>query len=231
MLEIQDYRLSLRRSAEARTRPDRPSTFVLNGREWYLLPGVFAPVFSPTTGFALDLLGLDVEVPSSMLEIGCGTGVIAVSAALAGCQRVVASDINPDAVCNAALNASRHHCSPSVRAVYGDLFSGLDPAERFDLVYWHSNYVHAPGSYRYASIDECAYVDPGYAAHRRFLHEAPGWVTPGGRVLLHFSGRGDREELERLAGETGRRLSVLRRHTYTEGDHTIEHLLIEIRPR
>jgi release factor glutamine methyltransferase len=232
LLEIQDYRLSLRRSATARTNPDRPSTFSLAGREWDLLPTVFAPVYSPTTRFSLELLDLGRSpVPDSMLEVGSGTGVIAVSAALAGCRRVVASDINPAAVLNTRLNAQRHGCAERVTSIQSDLFSDIDPSERFDLVFWHSNYVLAPTSYHYQSIDECAYVDPGYATHRRFLAEAPGWLTPGGRVLLHFSARGDRDELGRLAHEVGRCLRVRRRHTNVEGTSDIEHLLIEVTPR
>jgi release factor glutamine methyltransferase len=126
--EIQDYRLSLRRSTAARTDPDRPSVFSLAGREWDLLAGVFAPAYSPTTGFSLELLDLGAEprrpAYGSLLEVGCGTGV---SAALAGCPRVVASDINPAAVYNTRLNAERHRCAGNVKAIQSDLFAGLDP--------------------------------------------------------------------------------------------------------
>jgi len=230
--EIRDYRRSLERSRQSRVGLDRPTVFSLAGREWDLLPDVFAPNHSPTTGFSLTLL--DLAEPSgrrrsgALLEMGCGTGVIAVSAAIAGCAPVVAADINPAAVDNAHLNAVRHGMAKTVRAVQSDLFDNLSPAERFDLVFWHSNYVLAPADYRYASIHESAYVDPGYAAHRRFLTEAPAWCTPTGSVLLHFSARGDYEALTRIAAECGRALRVRRRALFLEGDREVEHMLIEV---
>ncbi|WP_445398026.1 methyltransferase domain-containing protein [Streptomyces sp. LE64] len=232
MEAIQDYRRSLARSRWALTHAGRPDTFQLCGSTWDLLPGVFAPVYSPTTGFSLRLLGLDDPRPGSrsgsLLEIGCGTGVIAVAGALAGHDRVVAVDINEAAVRNAALNAERHGVADRVRAVHSDLFDALPPGERFDTIFWHSNYVLAPADYRYASMHERGYVDPGYAAHRRFLAQAPQRLAPGGTVLLHFSARGDLDALRRIAAECGRALRPVRRAVFQEGAHAIEHLLVEV---
>ncbi|MET8682388.1 class I SAM-dependent methyltransferase [Streptomyces sp. NPDC004647] len=223
---------SLERSREALTRDDRPSTFTMHGRAWDLLPEVFAPVYSPTTGFSMELLGLSDSVPKprtgSMLEIGSGTGIIAVSSALAGCDRLVACDINPAAVRNTAMNAARHGVGDRLRAVHSDLFTGLDVDERFDTIFWHSNYVLAPVDYAYRNVHERAYVDPGYATHRRFLAAAPHWLTPGGSVLLHFSARGDLVSLLRIAGECDRELHMLRSIVFQEGEHEIEHMLIEV---
>ncbi|MCX3059255.1 class I SAM-dependent methyltransferase [Streptomyces beihaiensis] len=232
---LRSYERSLRRSRLSATRKDRPRVFTLCGREWDLLEEVFAPVYSPSTGVALELLGLNQEPPvrdgSSFLEIGCGTGVIAVMSALAGYDRVVASDISPRAVENAALNAERHGLGGRLRAVHGDLFRGLGADERFDVVFWSSNYVLGPDSYEYESVHECAYVDAGYRTHLRFLEEAPQWLTPGGRALLHFSDRGDVAELYRLADACGRGLRVLESCRVREGeygDDIVEHMLIEI---
>ncbi|WP_020665961.1 methyltransferase domain-containing protein [Amycolatopsis nigrescens] len=229
---VRNYLRSLERSNEALTRADRPATFTMQERVWDLLPEVFAPVFSPTTGFSLQLLGLTgpgtAPRTGSLLEIGCGTGIIAVSGALAGCDRVVATDISPAAVRNAAMNAARHGVDDRVRAVRSDLFDALDEGERFDTIYWHSNYVLAPADYQYRTMHERGYVDAGYATHRRFLAEAPRWLNPGGSVLLHFSTRGDLVELLRIAGECGRALRGLRSIPSQEGDDLVDHLLIEV---
>ncbi|AXI81419.1 methyltransferase domain-containing protein [Peterkaempfera bronchialis] len=234
MLDVMDYRRSLERSRLSRMRRAGASTFTMLEREWDLLPGVFAPSDSPSTAVALDLLGLAGPSPSargSVLEIGCGTGIIAVAAALAGCERVVASDISRTAAENAALNAARHGVADRVRTVQGDLFAGLDPEERFDTVFWSSNYVMAPEGYDYQDIHERAYVDAGYQAHRRFLAEAPGRLAPNGSVLLHFSSRGDLVSLLRIAGECGRALRMLRVLPVQEGEHEVQHMLIEVAQR
>jgi release factor glutamine methyltransferase len=229
---IQDYRRSLERSRQALERKDWPPTFTLCGREWDLLPGVFAPVYSPTTEISMRLMGLADPAArprtGSFLEIGCGSGVIAVASALTGCDRVVAVDVNETAVRNTALNAERHGVGDRVRCLHGDLFAGLADDERFDTVFWHSNYVLAPPGYRYRTMLERGYVDPGYTTHRRFLTEAPGRLAPGGSVLLHFSGRGDLARLRRVADECGRTLTVLHGEVFTEGEHEVEHMLIEV---
>lgn len=232
MNRVQSYERSLERSRRSLLREDRLRTFQMNDHEWDLLDGVFAPPYSPSTGVALDFLGLSgpgvAPRHGSFLEMGCGTGVVAVLAALAGCTDVVASDINPQAVANAALNAERHQVQDRFEAVIGDMFSGLAPERRFDLIFWSSNYVLAPDGYDYQSDHERAYVDTGYAAHRRFLVEAPLRATREGSVLLHFSDRGDVEGLHRIADECGRELRVVKTLLVQEGADPVTHMLVEV---
>ncbi|MFG2293238.1 methyltransferase domain-containing protein [Streptomyces sp. NPDC048603] len=238
MIQTQRFERSLQRSRTSLSREDRPKVFALCGREWDLLDEVFAPVFCPSTAIAVDFLDLDGPVPppvprgASFLEIGCGSGVTAVMAALAGYDHVVAADISPRAVENTAANAERHGVEARLRAVHSDLFSGLASDERFDLVFWSSNYVLAPEDYQYQSVHERAYVDTGYRAHRRFLEQVLHWLTPTGSALLHFSDRGDLPELHRIAGQSGRELTLLRSVRVTEpeyGGDVVEHMLFEIR--
>lgn len=233
MSEIKSYLRSLERSRDSMRAEHRPRVFSLCGREWDLLDTVFAPVHAGTTEIVLDMLGLsDPECPpwrGAFLEIGCGTGVVAVTAALAGCERVVASDINAEAVANALLNAQRHGVADRVLAVHSDLFEALPAGQRFDTIVWSSPYVRAPEDYRFATPLERAYVDPGYEAHRRYVDEAPRRLTNDGRALLHFSSRGDMDGLHRIAEETGRRLRVLGRHVIVDRGDVVEHFLVEIR--
>lgn len=215
-------------------RPEyRPKVFSLRGREWALLDTVFAPLHAGTTEIVLDLLDLSDPVGrprrGAFLEIGCGTGVVAVTAALAGWEQVVASDINAEAVANVALNARRHGVADRVRAVHSDLFEGLPAGQLFDTIVWSSPYVRAPEDYRFGTPLERAYVDPGYEAHRRYVDEAPRRLTNGGRALVHFSSRGDMGGLHRIAAETGRRLRVVRRHVVVDRGDPVEHFLVEVR--
>jgi release factor glutamine methyltransferase len=232
MSDVTSYLGSLERSRWSRVEADRPSCFTLGGRDWDLLDDVFAPPHHASTSVALELLGLTGEPerrPSgSLLEIGCGTGVIAVTAALLRYHDVVAADINPHAVDNTVLNAQRHGVAHRLRSVRSDLFAGLGAGERFDTIVWSSNYVLAPPDFEYRSVHERAYVDPGYAAHRRYLAEARSWTTEGGRALLHFSSRGDLAELDALAGQCGNALDRIASTTVLEGTDVIEHYLLHV---
>ncbi|MFF7145307.1 50S ribosomal protein L11 methyltransferase [Streptomyces nodosus] len=232
MSEIKSYLRSLERSRDSMRPEHRPKVFSLCGREWDLLDTVFAPLHAGTTEIVLGMLDLSDPVRrprrGAFLEVGCGTGVVAVTAALAGWERVVTSDINPEAVANAALNARRHGVADRVRAVHSDLFEGLPSGQLFDTIVWSSPYVRAPEGYRFGTALERAYVDPGYEAHRRYVDEAPRRLMNDGRALLHFSSRGDMEGLRRIAAETGRRLRVLRRHIVVDRGDSVEHFLLEV---
>ncbi|MQS39214.1 methyltransferase [Streptomyces katsurahamanus] len=230
--EARDYRRSLERAAKSRTCADRPREFSFRGRRWELMADVFAPTDSPSTGVALELLGIgaDWQPPCTgpFLEMGCGAGVISVLAALSGAGQVYSCDINPAAVENTWRNAVHADVEDRVHVMQSDLFAALPPGKRFGQIFFSSNYVQAPAGFRYRTMHERAYVDAGYAVHRRYIAEAPRRLAPGGRALLHFSSRGDLDALHRIAEETGSRLRVVRRIRVPERTLDIEHQLIEI---
>lgn len=205
----------------------RPATFALHGRTWDLLPGggPARPEPQAAAAAALKLLGFGEPGArprtGSFLEVGSGAGVVAVCAALAGHERVVATDGDPRAVRTTALNAARHGLAHRVRAVEGELFSGLRPGERFSTVYWRSEHAcHWRGHHGPDPAD--------YAAHRRYLTEAPGRTETGGTALLHFTDRGDVPGLWDLAEACGRELRVLRGRRVREAAGMVEHLLFGI---
>jgi len=233
---VREYLTTLERSRESMAMRRRASTFVLHGREWDLLPDVYAPDHSPSTEIAWELLSRATQrrPPESLLEMGCGAGVIAVTAALQGSTRVVGVDINPAAVRNTRLNSVRHGVDDRVHAVQGDLFDALPPSEKgdkgakFDVIFWSSPSVLAPTDYEYRHVHERAYVDAGYATHQRFLAQAPRWLNPGGSALLHFSTRGNLVALLRAAHTHRRGLHILRSVVRRDDGLAIDHMLIEI---
>jgi ribosomal protein L11 methyltransferase len=68
----------------------------------------------PTTRLCLELL-LEVE-PGSLVEVGCGSGVIAIAAARLGFHPVVAIDHDPAAVDATARNAKTNNVSLELRS-------------------------------------------------------------------------------------------------------------------
>jgi release factor glutamine methyltransferase len=118
--------------------------------------------------------------------MGSGTGVTAVSAALAGCLRVTALDISSAAVQNTRRNVVRHGVVDRMDVRHSDLFDALSADERFDLIYWNSNFVEAPSDFVNASDLHHAFFDPGYETHRRYLLQAPYHLSERGRLLLGF---------------------------------------------
>jgi ribosomal protein L11 methyltransferase len=85
-----------------------------------------------TTEGCLVLLeeALAAAPDASVLDIGTGTGILAIAALRLGARAVVAIDVDPDAVAAAQVNASRNDCT----ALTVRLAEAQDVAERFPLV-------------------------------------------------------------------------------------------------
>lgn len=82
-----------------------------------------------TTSLCLKLLEKYLgDDPSSMkvLDVGCGSGILSIAAALMGCEKVLGIDIDEDAVRVACENATLNGVDGAVEIMQGDLLAGVD---------------------------------------------------------------------------------------------------------
>ena len=96
-----------------------------------VLPGVYPP----SEDSRLLLAAVDVDPGDRFLEIGTGTGIVALHAAKVA--RAVATDVSPDAVRCARRNAAVN--SLSLAVVRCDLFRGLRGT--FDVIAYNPPYL------------------------------------------------------------------------------------------
>ena len=93
-------------------------------------PGVFHPGFFFSTRLLLDFLAQHDLSGKTLLELGAGSGLIAIHSARRG-ARVTASDINPAAVQSIRENAAANRAELMV--VESDLFANI-ARQRFDYI-------------------------------------------------------------------------------------------------
>lgn len=161
-----------------------------DGHRFVVEPGVFVPRHRTellvSTAAALGRRGAVV------LDLCCGIGALGVAVrARLGDAELHAADIDPAEVRCARINVGTHG------AVYeGDLFAPL-PASlrgRVELLLVNAPYVPS-GELEFLPVDARDHEHPvaldggadGLAIHRRVIAEAPGWLAPGGRLLVELS--------------------------------------------
>lgn len=74
-----------------------------------------------TTNMCLQLLEKYLEAGMRVMDVGTGSGILAIAAAMLGSKNVLAIDIDPNAVKVARENIADNHVEKQVRAVEGDL--------------------------------------------------------------------------------------------------------------
>ena len=90
-----------------------------------LLPGPgFGDLSHQTTYLMLQLMGSLVK-DKSILDIGCGSGILALSALLLGAKSAIGVDIDPEAIAHAQKNAALNNLPAT--------FSDKIPAQTFDI--------------------------------------------------------------------------------------------------
>ena len=85
-----------------------------------------------TTRMCVKSLEKYVKKGQKVLDLGTGSGILAVAAALLGASEVDAVDIDASAVRIANLNAERNEVLESINAYRGDLFEMVD--ESYDVI-------------------------------------------------------------------------------------------------
>jgi len=102
----------------------------------YLQPGMaFGTGHHPTTSMileGLDKLG-DLSGIGRVLDVGCGSAILAIGAARLGAGRILAFDHDPEAVTAARFNISRNDLEDSI-VVARAQFPGIPAGKPFELI-------------------------------------------------------------------------------------------------
>jgi|TARA_R110002012_G_scaffold81645_1_gene206577 release factor glutamine methyltransferase len=189
----------------------RPVIERVDGFCFVVIPTVFNPVvfragvmLGRAAGRIIPAAG---EPDKTMLDMGCGTGIVGAYAARSG-FRVTSVDINPDAVKVAKANASLNDQADRITVLEGDLFAPL-ASQKFDLVCFGPPYFKGPPKDDPLSK---AFWSEGVIA--RFCRALPDHLTPNGLALIHMSTDGDDEGFLESARDAGFDISVFARKNY-----------------
>lgn len=139
----------------------------------------------PSDDSYLLLSNVEVSPEQSLLEMGCGTGLIAMHAAKNG-ARVTAADISPHAVDCTKRNAAKNNLK--IRVIQSDLFENI--VGNFDVIVFNPPYL--PGKMSSTSWLERSWSGGGEGSEVavRFLQDAWKHLAPGGNIYVILSSVG-----------------------------------------
>ena len=193
--EVEQFKAGLRHPTP-NTQPPEPKTLVLD-------PGMAVGTGQHATTHAcleyIDELAVE-NADRSFLDVGCGSGILAIAAALEGFRDVAGFDIDPDAVQNANENAEKNGLSSRIRFTRGDLCNKSTLPD-----------VQRAGGGKSFDVVAANVLGPVLV---RFAGEIAPLVAPGGRLILSgileevypevhaaYVARGFREVSSKLIGE------------------------------
>ncbi len=104
-----------------------------NGLVLELDPGLaFGTGSHPTTRLCMEWLEAHAPQGWSVLDYGCGSGILAMVAKKLGAAQVFGVDIDPQAIESARYNSKRNHCE--INYHLPEEFAGSPHPQRFDVV-------------------------------------------------------------------------------------------------
>lgn len=197
----------------------RPIAYLTGEREFWsrpfrIRPGVLIP--RPETELLIELTldFIPADLPADLLDLGTGSGILAVTlAAERPLARVLATDLSPEALAVARDNATRHGVA-NLRFRCGHWFDAVAAPERFDLILSNPPYIaeHDPhlgqGDLRFEPELALKSGPAGLDALHAIAEGAWHRLKSGGRLALEHG----YDQAEALA-------ALLTRFGYTEIVH------------
>jgi release factor glutamine methyltransferase len=181
--------------ARQRTRITRAAGFRLIVR-----PTVFHPrYFLSSESFAEFIMRLDLS-GKRVADVGTGSGILALAAARAGAENVIAVDINPNAALTAVENARANGVGDRVSALCCNLLSALAPRPQFDVIL-SSPPKHA-GEPRDLA-DRGWHAGPHYRDIAPLFDQSRERLKPGGRLYVMVSSDSDLDLFSALITRAG----------------------------
>ncbi|MBU3957796.1 MAG: methyltransferase, partial [Nanoarchaeota archaeon] len=130
----------------------------------------------------------------SVMEVGCGSGLLSIIAAKSGCD-VLAADINPAAVACAKRNAGLNNAD--IKAVQSDLFRQV--RGKFDLIVFNPPYLpeeQTESSRAWAGGKNLEIIS-------RFIMQAKRFLSRSGEMLIVVSSLSKPEKILRKFSDNG----------------------------
>ncbi len=182
MNELKLVRISQKTFFKKLEKRERPWFVSVLGTKMKVLPEVFPPRTDTRLLVKHLVASLNIGKGSKVLDLGTGSGAIAVMAGLKGASGT-ALDINPKAVINANENFKNYHLG--MRAILSDGLANLSK-EKFDFIF-------ATGPYLDEKID--APIKHAIYGMKRFMgslfREGPKYLKAKGEIWATFPEWGD----------------------------------------
>jgi len=173
-------------------------------------PTVFHPrYFISSEKFAAFIAGLDLR-GKRVVDVGTGSGILALAAARAGAKSAIGTDINPNAALSAVENARANGLGDRVTAVCTNLLAAFAPQPMFDVI------LSSPPKHAAEPRD---LSDRGWHAGPRFrdvaalFEQARERLNPGGCCYVMLSSDSDLELFETLMHRAGFSARVVYEHS------------------
>jgi len=178
------------------------------GLQLDVLPGVFAPKYFTDSEFFAEQLP-EIVGNRSFCEIGVGTGLIALKAALGGASYVAGTDINPEAVRNTEVNFRAHGIPITLGT--GDIFDPLPEKMRFDVIFWNHPWNNV--SFVPETMLQRSGLDTGYASLEKYFRYGRNRLIAGGQLLLGTGTTADLRDIYELGRKYDYARDVIARQT------------------
>ena len=163
-------------------------------------PTVFHPrFFISSERFAAFIGTLDLS-GRNVVDIGTGTGILALAAARAGAASVLATDINPNAALSANENARANGLDGRVTGLCTNLLAAVAPRPLFDVIL-SSPPKHAGEPRNLA--DRGWHAGPQYRDVAALFEQARQRLKPGGRLYVMVSSDTDLDLFSSLIEKAG----------------------------
>lgn len=208
--EIDAYRESVRRRALREPLQHIVGSAAFRGLEIQVNDRVLIPRPETEGVVEVALQRLDTCADARVLDLGCGSGAIALAVAQErkGAQ-VTAVDISEAALEVARANAEANGVAERIEWLCGDLFEALGAAATYDLIV--SNPPYIPSGDIAALEPEVRDFEPrqaldggadGLEFYRRIAVEAPAYLEADGDLVLEI-GAGQHEAVAALFDKAG----------------------------
>ncbi|MGV7217559.1 methyltransferase [Bradyrhizobium sp. UFLA05-112] len=173
-----------------------PHDVEVSGMPLHILPGVLSPRLSHGPDALMSKWR--IENDATVLDLGCGSGVLGLAALRAGAGRLVALDINPQAVRTTEINIERLGYAGKADVRHSDTYSALQSGEKFDVILFAAPYWN-----REARDDlERSCFDQDHQVMAAVLAGAHLRLNDKGVMYVLFSDQGDVGRVVNLIDES-----------------------------
>ena len=180
----------------------RTRVFRYNDLSLEIPPEVFHPGFFSSTLLLQQQVNKLYLEGKSLLELGAGSGLIAMSAAKKGAL-VTATDINPVAVDYLHRNSKENNLDLEI--IRSDLFAGI-PGKKFDLIAINPPYYRKMAQTWY---DHAWYCGENGEYFSGLFSQLEGYQHEGTTVLMVLCDGCDMEMIKAAAGKNGFHFQLL----------------------